>query len=800
MIAKRTLQKDRVYYQSFYGHIEDALKILKAYFEKKNSILSNFSQRWGLNQTTLMKDLFLCVAFHDIGKLTKQFQENIYLGKTSSKYPHALFGVPVLLKIPFELFNNLPLSILAILGHHSQLHRNIYHSSNIAKKVDFIEDEIRDFIEYKTFQLYEILEFNQYFNLDELDNIKIDFNSRDEIVDKFIIPSSKANTKDDRYRLKSIFSYIFSILQLCDDYSSSYFNKYIEQNEPANTNLGSTIDNTQEFVYDIDFDLSEIRTKIFGNFSPYKFQKELEEKEKKFSFLFAPCGRGKTEAALMWAFKLKKKFNRDKIIFALPTQVTCNAMYERLTDKREYGFEEKTVGLYHGKSLIALKYNAKNKINFELEDFYPQTEEYDYKSYDLLKDENFKGNVFFKPITVTTIDHLAYAFIHGFSQADFACGNLQNSIIIFDEIHYYENHTIKILLRLFNILRKMDIPHLLMTGTAPEFLLKNIRKNYEIVTDSEGLQYQPFYISKKEVTNLIQEEGVYEQIINNYNEGKNIFIILNQVQWAQDFYKNLKNQFESESIEPNLILYHSRFIHKDRVEKEEEIRKKVKQKPCVLVTTQVIEISLDISADVMYTTIAPPDAIGQRAGRLNRSGKTYKNEFLHELKLFNIENNLPYDEELLKSAWENFYEGVYSYNNIKEVCDNVYDINKLLKSFEYNRLFEDNKLFGDHHKVITYGDDEGKKLKIRPDNFQQVDVVPSSVFYEAEAQVNSKQSIWAEYEVKIPIYKLYQDIKEFGELYHFKKHENHKIMECSYKYDYEFGIQFDEDNFRTQII
>lgn len=91
--------------------------------------------------------------------------------------------------------------------------------------------------------------------------------------------------------------------------------------------------------------------------------------------------------------------------------------------------------------------------------------------------------------------------MHGFSQSDFATGNLQNGIIIFDEVHYYETHTLNVMLRLFFILRKMGIPHLLMTGTAPEFLLRALNANreiYSIVKDKEGLEFKPFMIVKSE--------------------------------------------------------------------------------------------------------------------------------------------------------------------------------------------------------------------------------------------------------------------------------------------------------------
>jgi len=99
------------------------------------------------------------------------------------------------------------------------------------------------------------------------------------------------------------------------------------------------------------------------------------------------------------------------------------------TKKEKIKAGQEFVGLFHGKSFIKLKGEKKDE---------EKTEDLETEDIKEIKGENFKGNVFFKPITVTTIDHLIYSFIHGFSQADFALGNLQNAVVVFDEVHYYE--------------------------------------------------------------------------------------------------------------------------------------------------------------------------------------------------------------------------------------------------------------------------------------------------------------------------------------------------------------------------
>jgi CRISPR-associated endonuclease/helicase Cas3 len=70
-------------------------------------------------------------------------------------------------------------------------------------------------------------------------------------------------------------------------------------------------------------------------------------------------------------------------------------------------------------------------------------------------------------------------------------------------------------------------------------------------------------------------------------------------------------------------MLHGRFNGRDRLAKEGVVRKatgsrSLNRKPIVLVATQVVEVSLDIDLDVIYTDPAPLEALLQRFGRINR--------------------------------------------------------------------------------------------------------------------------------------------------------------------------------------
>ena len=182
----------------------------------------------------------------------------------------------------------------------------------------------------------------------------------------------------------------------------------------------------------------------------------------------------------------------------------------------------------------------------------------------------------------------------------------------------------------------------------------------------------------------------FELVQQNIDKKQIIFV--NQVARAKKIYQTLTKS----GIDENLICYHSGFISKHRNEKERIIRvpyfKKPEDRkeadisaleyrgfyntePCILVSTQVSELSLDISADVMYSEIAPIDSIVQRGGRLHRKGKSPREHgYLHRMYIappYKDENtNLPYEQDILQRSWEVFGKD-YTFHN---ACDWVNDV------------------------------------------------------------------------------------------------------------------------------
>ena len=775
-IAKLEIKNGEKYFQTLEGHTIDALKILKVYMERNCETIAQFCERWKLNKEKFLRNLFLTVYLHDIGKLTKEFQQNIRQNKRSQKYPHAYYGFFLLHDSFIDTVINVPVELAAILGHHTQLYDQLYLDENQFEKPTFLVNEIRKFIS-DAVRIYKELTFDDFFEFNDftLNGIpEFSWNNIRRVRKRFI---SKINMYMDENknweRVKSVFSYIFAILQTCDDYASLNFSKFVENCKSNGGVFSTVLENAGEYVSVLQ--IEDPVKAVLGDKEPYEFQKKLMNSGK-FITLFAPCGRGKTEAALLWAINTLKKHKRNKIIFAMPTQTTSNATYDRFI--YDFNFGKENVGLYHGKSFIKLK----DELGKE------KDEEFDEeKDVEEIRSETFKGNVFFKPITITTVDHLIYSFVKGFSQADFAFGNLQNAVIIFDEVHYYEKLTLEHLLTLFKLLKKMDIPHLLMSGTLPKFMLKELQ-DYEYVIDEEGLEFKPFKIEVHGKTLL--ESNVIEEMIENYHKELTQFVILNTVERAKEFYLQLKEKLKESFDQPNIMLYHSQFTYADRIKKENEIYQRIKQKPFILVATQVIEISLDISCDVMYSELAPPDALGQRAGRLNRKGELWKNKVEHKLKIYIPEKHLPYDEKLIHKSKEIImnYQKPMSYKEIKELCDFAYAEYALEIPSNLLTFFKKCAVFGEHWKYIATESEEGLRFKVRDEKIQHVDVIPKCIF-----EKEGDNALRVENMAKIPLYYLLTDLKTEGGgfyLHELVKRRKKKFWICNYPYSYELGFEY----------
>ena len=127
------------------------------------------------------------------------------------------------------------------------------------------------------------------------------------------------------------------------------------------------------------------------------------------------------------------------------------------------------------------------------------------------------------------------------------------------------------------------------------------------------------------------------------------------------------------------MLIHSRFKRGRRAELEQKLKEhfNTMSEACIVVSTQVVEVSLDISFDVMITECAPIDAMIQRFGRINRIRNQYT--IGHYKPIYVIQpsedekEELPYKLKVLKNSFEVLPDNeVLNESTLQSMIDQVY--------------------------------------------------------------------------------------------------------------------------------
>ena len=727
--------------QTLHGHIQDCLTVCDEIIARREPFLRQLCKRYGWNWQEVKQALRFAVWCHDIGKASDEWQD--YIRDKGSRITHALpsFGVGLMTLQPRRFPNDNPTyaSLLAVLAHHGQLHKDAFREDNFRWQnailpVDYINAH---------FDFFRQQEHN--FKLKTWQSRKLPLKGSCQFVKKL----KTAIDENRSLQFKVLYSLMLNILTTSDGYASGNASGGGTSEKPMGTNLTreelSNIENRFPF-----YDNSLLQTVDFVP-DPNEMQREIVQNDAMRVILNAGCGEGKTAAALLFAQKLLKENRIDRIIFTLPTKFTANNLSRDLTDK--YAIPEELVGITHGDASEFLRQRMRETEN--------QQEEHEIDEdeiHNLIMAQVFENSIYAKPITISTVDHLIMSLYHGYKFADRAFSNVASSLVVFDEVHYYEKHTMGAIAETMRRLTELQIPHLVMTATIPHVvhaeldkLVTNQPYKFQrapaVIQDTSNPK-TPFEIQRLTET-LIDEndnsvsDELIELVAQNIDRRQIIFV--NQVARAKQIYQALADS----GITENLICYHSGFISKHRNEKEQIIRALFKKlddrtesdisalecrdfyntQPCILVSTQVSELSLDISADVMYSEIAPIDSIVQRGGRLHRKGESpIQDGYVHRMYIAPPYENekacLPYELDILQRSWEVFTE-CYTFQNACDWVNAVYPESTSLMHAELSEAIDTDLVFGKKPQD-NYGEDieEEGRVVIRKKNYQTYDVVP----------------------------------------------------------------------------
>ncbi|AEH25129.1 CRISPR-associated helicase/endonuclease Cas3 [Pyrococcus yayanosii] len=289
-----------------------------------------------------------------------------------------------------------------------------------------------------------------------------------------------------------------------------------------------------------------------------------------------PTGDGKTETSL-----LATPDSVSKVVYSLPTITTTEAMRTRF----EAMFGRDKVSFSH--SMLFLSLYHRGELDKKLIHRYAM-----------------------KPIFISTVDQVLLAFLNypRFPVREFA---LRNAHWIIDEIHAYTPYTLSLILNAIeHAIKHLNTRVTVMSATLPNLLAEELEKRgLKPLISPKSVESR--YRLRKRVEVRVRNEPLMNAIDEIARENGRVLVVANTVSRAVRIYGELRRRRK------DVYLFHSRFINEDKRKKMRLVEKIEKG---ILVATQVVEVSLDIDYDVMYTEAAPIDALVQRFGRVNRRG------------------------------------------------------------------------------------------------------------------------------------------------------------------------------------
>ncbi len=316
----------------------------------------------------------------------------------------------------------------------------------------------------------------------------------------------------------------------------------------------------------------------------------------------APTGAGKTAASLLWANQQIQNNRADRLIIAMPTRFTSNALAISVKD------DLSETGLYHSSAWFK-EFHEKSK----------ESKEAKHEAKMLLE----FARKLLTPVTVCTIDHLLMCLTLSREDHHSIAFNLAHSCVVIDEADFYDDFTQANILVLLEALNEWKVPVMIMSASLPASSLKMYQSTgYQVQEIKEDISDNSRH--RCEVKSIQDYEFVDElsELLIKCTEQPAI-IYANTVAKAIEFYDWFK---KNSDIEP--MLYHSRFTEPHKLEKEKVLIDNLGSQAWkngtangVAILTQIGEMSINISADLMISDACPIDRLVQRAGRLCRFSK-----------------------------------------------------------------------------------------------------------------------------------------------------------------------------------
>lgn len=753
--------------------IEHTENLLKEYEKIKNIYPNLKGVNWEL--------LYLACLYHDIGKMNTKFQNKIMnnINKEQKEQFQLLkddlenieeisHGYLSNAFIPYEYleenFTKEEIKILyeSIFYHHNREKLQGHRKEDLDK---VIKEDLNKY--YKEFKYEKLLPYEKL-------NYKFSKYLRSRVLEKYPLIDEEGFIDEDNLEINKTFIMTKGLLNKIDFAASS----------------GVTVEYEPE-------DLQKYTEKSIEKYGLNKLQEYMKENQNNNLIIKASTGIGKTEGALIW-------IGKNKGFFTLPLRVSINSIYDRIIDKNKIAYPKEKTGLLH--SDTASEYMKKDENHTINKEYLNSTKQLSMA------------------LTVCTLDQLI-GFIFKYEGFELKLATLSYSKLVIDEIQMYSPDMVAYLILALRDIVAMGGKFAIVTATFPPIF--EYFMNY--IGLIEGKTYikpkEPFLKESKGSPILRHKMKIYNQNINGKiiyenSKGKKVLVIVNTVKLAQKLYEEIKGYGDI-----NVHMFHSRYTKEDRKDKEDKIFKDGQLENYfegIWITTQVVEASLDIDFDVLYTELSDLAGLLQRMGRVYRNRPLDSNE--PNIHVFVGDENNPsgireensiIDIDIFKKS----KEVIINYDNCEinektkmEMVEKVYAVKNLEKSKYFKKIKETILAFND---IQPY---DLKKNEIKLREILSETVIPESIYIEnknkieqlieklkIEKELSEKIKIKDEIMKKtltIPLNELQNIERKCGNIKNIQLNNYEKIYVVPLKYSSEKGLEreikvkeFDEDQF-----
>lgn len=413
---------------------------------------------------------------------------------------------------------------------------------------------------------------------------------------------------------------------------------------------------------------------------------ECGDLEKGLFRLTVPTGGGKTVASLAFALRHGVKHHMRRVIYVIP--------YTSIIEQNAQVFRE----------ILGEENVLENHCNV------------DYESSEEFKPMQLAAENWDKPVIVTTNVQF---FESLFASRPSKCRKLHNiadSVVVFDEAQMLPLDYLKPCISMIeDLIRFYGVSAVLCTATQPslEPFFGGGRKGMELCPRMEE-QFRFFERTTFQNLGTVAEEELAERL----GRGRQVLCIVNTRKRAQQLYRKLKGEgvyHLSTTMYP---------VHRRRI--LETIRSRLKDgKPCILISTSLVEAGVDLDFQSVYRQLSGVDSMIQAAGRCNREGKRSREESKVFIFQFDEKESAPGQRQQIDISENLLAEGreLSSLDSVEEYFRRLYhfrgaglDKKKIMEEFKrsvynFDKVGKEFRLIEEHTRLLFVGKEEkGKAL------------------------------------------------------------------------------------------